>query len=925
MKLLWQSDARRSPGGYGNQTNLFVPALKKAGHDPAIFAFWGCEGSPQVDEDGIVTLPRLRDHYGNDIIDAHMAHVQAELLITLIDPWVLDPTVYGKLPWCSYAPIDSAPVRPENVESLRAARWIWAMSRFGEEQLHAAGLENVTYVPHGVDTEVFKPISRDEARARLGKALGVDLAGKYLIVMNAANKGMPSRKGFSEALEAFKAFSEERPDTLLYIHTEPFGVWGGEHLPTMVESLKLDPTRVLYPNHYRYITGMLPAKYLNDVYNAGDVLLSPSHGEGFGIPIVEAQAAGCPVIVTDFSAMSELVFSGHAVPGTRMWMLPGMQWCIPSISSLIWSLGIFYRDRNGEAPRNQARAGALQYDYRRVFSEYMLPAVDRMAREIQRDKESLRIVEIPARSRYASPEPGSPIKFTTSLNTTCQVNGHDWALTGVYDGGDLCVPCRRKGCAAELRIDSRTGQQHINPTGFETVIDGITLDLEDDPEGGVTKIVCREASTSYGLASIPFEDGDVVIDIGAHVGVISIYLAKKYPGIKIFAFEPVPENFQRLKRNLEANHVSNVVAANLAVTGDGRDLILTGNPEQNSGGISAFAGGGRTFHAVSTTLREIMSGFERCKLLKIDCEGAEYEILYHDYPLLDRIDYLCGEFHESSVLRARLYAAERLLALCAEYIPQDHIRVHTCQIAEPAELTPDVSLLVPTWNIESYGVDKVWRMVASALDQKGVRVEVILCNDASTDDTENIIRDWARWDYRIRVINRAENGGAMMSCNDAAAVATGRYFIEGSCRSWFEPGAFAALVKALDENASVGFAYGATQYHGVQNHLHTPPPFRAEDFYTSFPSLQAYMYRREAWDKGCRHYRDCQIDGKWVYPGDWDFAMQMIVNLGWQGYTLNTLVYHYIMDASGQQTHIFEANREQIMKVFNARWPKVTV
>lgn len=667
MKILWQSNSRRTPTGYGNQTDLFVRALAKAGHEMTIFATYGAEGNPFRDEEGIITLPRLLDAWGNDIIEAHMADLDADLLITLIDPWVLDPSVYGGLPWAAWAPVDSAPLLPANKRALQYAKWIFAMSHFGEEQLVNAGYGGKTfYVPHGVDTDLFTPVNREEARAKVAGMLGVDLAGKFLVTMNSANKGSPSRKGFSEALRAFKAFSDGHPDAVLYLHTEKNGIFG-EHLPTIVEGVELDPSKVIYAPHYRYVTGKLPAVFLNDMYNAADVFLQPSHGEGFGIPIVEAQAAGCPVIVTNFSAMPELCFEGWTVNGDLWMHAPGAYQMLPDIRMLINALESAYsllHDEGFAKPiRSSARGGALAYDYRRVARDCFLPALE----EIQRDLSEKKKTQEKRAGQRALAREGQ--------------HEHVWSSTGLWDKDELCFPCRSIDCEAYLGWD-RNGVKRVHADGFGTTINGIKLDIEDDPSGGVAKIVCREIAQSYDLDSIPFQAGDVAIDIGAQVGIVSIYLAKRYPFLKIYAFEPVPVNFARLQRNLAANGITSVIAINKAITGDGRELKLHGDLAGNSGGISAFTGeSGPEFIVPSTTLQEVFTENEIrwVTLLKIDCEGAEYEILTPN--VLRRVKYLRGEFHSNNLLRAQGCDPNDLIKEVASFIPSENFKAHICEIA----------------------------------------------------------------------------------------------------------------------------------------------------------------------------------------------------------------------------------------------------
>lgn len=648
LDILWQSNARHSPTGYGNQTNLFVPELKRAGHNPSIFAFYGLEGAGQVDSDGITTLPRLIDGYGNDIIKGHMDFTKAQLLITLIDPFVLNPEIYGNLPWCAWAPIDSSRALPANINGLKRARWVWAMSRFGEEELKRAGIHNVTYVPHGVDTELFKPGDRAGAREKIGKYWNRDLSDTFLVVMNSANKGAPSRKGFSEAIEAFAMFSRDYPEALLYIHTEVNGIFVGEHLPTTLARFGVQD-RVLFPPQYPLLMGMLSSSYLNDVYNAADVFLQTSHGEGFGIPIVEAQASGCPVIVTNFSSMPELCFAGSKVDGQKVMFIPGTYQVVPHVADVAHELGVHYHLRGDVTLRESARAGALDYDYHRVFEKYMLPAVQAIEAEISGEK------------------------------IFAATHQHEWAATGLFnEQGELCFPCRDLKCGA-MKVVAHS--EKVVPHGFSTTINGVKLDIEDDPQGSVAKIVCREIERNYKLDEIEFQPGDVVIDIGAHVGIVSIYLAKKHPEIKILAYEPVTANYRRLLRNLEANGVTNVQAFNNAVTADGRDVALLGDLSSNSGGSSMVAGSQPLEMVPSMTLLEIFdkAGIVECKLLKIDCEGAEYEILRSSEDILCLIGALRGEFHENNVL----HGAQALIEMCKRQIPD--VQVQVCQIADLAQ------------------------------------------------------------------------------------------------------------------------------------------------------------------------------------------------------------------------------------------------
>lgn len=218
------------------------------------------------------------------------------------------------------------------------------------------------------------------------------------------------------------------------------------------------------------------------------------------------------------------------------------------------------------------------------------------------------------------------------------------------------------------------------------VIDGVELTLVDRATSAGTALVIREfQQDDYALREISFQPGDVVVDIGANIGVCSVFLARKYPFLTVYAFEPVPENFASLRENIALNGLRNVHAFPLAVTGDGRPVELMVDLLINSGSATAQvkdtrSPGHRSYTVESTTLDGIFErfGIERCKLLKIDCEGSEHEILLASRQL-DRIEYLRGEFHENDYLREQGYGSEALLEHCRRFIDPARIR---CVFAE---------------------------------------------------------------------------------------------------------------------------------------------------------------------------------------------------------------------------------------------------
>ena len=159
----------------------------------------------------------------------------------------------------------------------------------------------------------------------------------------------------------------------------------------------------------------------------------------------------------------------------------------------------------------------------------------------------------------------------------------------------------------------------------------------------------------YDSEIIRFEPQDVILDVGANIGIFAIHYGKEFPTVPIHCFEPNPRVYKRLVRNLEANGLTNAVAVNAAAG--------------ERAGIRPF------FVGRSTVTGSLIEGGELapafyievidldtfCKahsitsigLLKIDVEGAEVAVLEGEQCALKSTKYVIIECHspalESSV------------------------------------------------------------------------------------------------------------------------------------------------------------------------------------------------------------------------------------------------------------------------------------
>ncbi len=159
----------------------------------------------------------------------------------------------------------------------------------------------------------------------------------------------------------------------------------------------------------------------------------------------------------------------------------------------------------------------------------------------------------------------------------------------------------------------------------------------------------------YGLADLAFSAGDVALDVGAHIGGVSVILAVLHPDIRIVAYEPSSTNFAMLCANLHANGVTNVMPVHQAVMGDRGEMTLTWTPQDTAGatvGLSAEsrlareAAGWSSETVPCVTLDDVFTAHEidRCSWLKLDCEGAEWSIAANT-GMLERIDRCSLELH----------------------------------------------------------------------------------------------------------------------------------------------------------------------------------------------------------------------------------------------------------------------------------------
>lgn len=369
--------------GYGTQTAAICQYLKADGHQVAIAANYGL-GAAAIDWNGIPVFPQGSELYSNDLAPAHVQYWSLQgpvWVISLYDVWVFQEQAWANTPRiASWTPVDHSPVPPQ-VLNWASKHPTIAMSRFGQRELANGGVES-TYIPHGVDCDIFKP-TQHLRNGKTGREIMNIPEDAFVVMINAANKGtLPSRKAFPEMFMALGRMMKQHSDVFAYLHTEPRSQYGID-LAAVLEAAAVPGERVRFVDQYALRMGLINGNDMAALYSAADVLLQTSRGEGFGIPAVEAQACGTPIIVSNFSSQPELLGAGWLVDGQKDYD-PGLQsfYMAPDIGEIAAALEDAYNAKGNMKLAEQARSKALEYHAPKVYDELWRPYIASLAEQL---------------------------------------------------------------------------------------------------------------------------------------------------------------------------------------------------------------------------------------------------------------------------------------------------------------------------------------------------------------------------------------------------------------------------------------------------------------------------------------------------------------------------------------------------------------
>jgi glycosyltransferase involved in cell wall biosynthesis len=358
------------PTGYGGQTALLLPRFRTMGHEVAVSATAGQPNHPGW-WNGIPVYPcTTYADVGEDVVAHHYAHFKADIVFTFLCTWLLQyPQAWRDLRTVHLTPVDCTPMSAADAKVIQDTGGMpAAVSRFGEAQMRAGTggrpAFDPLYLPHGVDTSVYTPsLDRDAIRDAMG------YTGKFVVGMNFMNNDR-HRKNIFPALVAFAEFRETHPDAVLAVHALG-ALPDGYHLGRVTSHLGVP----FSPSpQYELVTGMIRPDLLADWYRPLDVLLNIGN-EGFGLPAVEAQACGVPVILGDWTTGPELAGPGWLVrESERYWNEKHQaEWHVARVAAITACLEEAYEDARNR--REDSRDNAVTWDINRIVRDYWEPVL----------------------------------------------------------------------------------------------------------------------------------------------------------------------------------------------------------------------------------------------------------------------------------------------------------------------------------------------------------------------------------------------------------------------------------------------------------------------------------------------------------------------------------------------------------------------
>lgn len=314
-KVLVIGDSPTVNTGFGTVVNnLFTRLYKNEKYDiewDVVFLGINYYGDPHEMQKQFTIYPPVlygkEDVYGLARIRHVMAKENPDVIFILNDIWltaeyVLEIRKFNQLiPVVIYTPIDSDNIKPEYTKPLEnEVAALVTYTEYGRSQIEDSGYEGrVDVIGHGVDRTKFKPIPQELAREKVLK--GLPLKDPFIVLYVARNN---PRKRIDLWIYTIKKWLDKYPHDNVYMHYHGATRDIGIDVEQYAHKVGLGERLILTARNINPSVG-IPVETLNYLYSCADLYFHACAVAGFELPVAEAMQCKIPILVPDYSALSE--------------------------------------------------------------------------------------------------------------------------------------------------------------------------------------------------------------------------------------------------------------------------------------------------------------------------------------------------------------------------------------------------------------------------------------------------------------------------------------------------------------------------------------------------------------------------------------------------------------------------------------------